>query len=168
MAKKKAIKQQPRSLTYDVKIKKARRIKFKLEDCGQRPGPDIEGRIDFYSHCVDIHLNGYGTSDMADGYGSPLALDYCDGKVQVLVWSDINSQEPDKINLENALETNREPSDDDIDDAWSRFVGNHIQPSRLHAIATIPRVEQTKEETNHFGRCKLCCRILRAYQGFKT
>jgi len=165
MAKKKAIKPH-KSLTYDVKPKKARRIKFKLEDCGDRPGPDIEGRLEFYNHCVDIHLNGYGTNDMADGYGSPIALDYCDGKVQVLVWSDINSQEPDKINMENALETNRETTEDDIDDAWSRFIGNHIQPSRLFAIAT-DLIEQTDEDANHFKKCPMCLRTLRNYQGFK-
>ena len=45
------------------------------------------------------------------GEGAPIYLEFCDGKWELFVWSDINQEDPThRIDMSGALEANREAS----------------------------------------------------------
>jgi hypothetical protein len=51
---------------------------------------------------------GYGDCGSPDGHGLPVKIEWYDGDLWVLVWSDINNQDPThKISLSGALESKR-------------------------------------------------------------
>ncbi len=54
-----------------------------------------------------IKIRGYGDHDSQDGEGSPIFLEVHEGKLRLLVWDDINQEEPRIIPLHRALESNR-------------------------------------------------------------
>ena len=68
---------------------------------------------------VTLHLNnlglaiqaeGYGEMTAAEGQGLPIYLEYLDQKLRLLVWADINDEEPTHvIDMEGAREHNRRP-----------------------------------------------------------
>ena len=65
---------------------------------------DYNGR----SAILELKPEGYGECTTLPGYGSPVVLDYGDGGLRVLVWADINSEEPTHtIDLSGALEAQR-------------------------------------------------------------
>ena len=60
---------------------------------------------------VEIRLDGYGTFD--SDQGCVVALEQYKGKVRMMIWSDINNEEPTVVNLELARNTNyRGPESD--------------------------------------------------------
>jgi len=79
------------------------------EDDGGKP---IKANIVKGGYGILISLEGYGDASHIDG-GWPVALDYFDGKLQVLVYADINSEEPTHmIPLEGAKLSERKEKDD--------------------------------------------------------
>jgi len=57
---------------------------------------------------IYIKFKGYGDCSSKDGYGEPIVIDYFNDTLKVLVWSDINKEDPTfSINLEGAKESNR-------------------------------------------------------------
>lgn len=55
-----------------------------------------------------IRVEGYGDSSSYDGEGEPVVIEFFDNKINVVVWSDINKEDPThKIDLENAKEKYR-------------------------------------------------------------
>ena len=55
-----------------------------------------------------IRPQGYGEKCTLDGEGSPIGLEIWQGRLRLIVFSDINSEDPQIIDLENARETNRD------------------------------------------------------------
>lgn len=58
---------------------------------------------------IALMIPGYGTSDMQDGYGSPIILELWEGRLRLCVWNDINAEDPTIIDLEGARENTRTP-----------------------------------------------------------
>ena len=59
---------------------------------------------------IMIGADGYGENTSEDGDGSPIVIEYHEGQFRVLVWSNINEEEPTHvISLEDARESNRIP-----------------------------------------------------------
>lgn len=57
---------------------------------------------------VGIAVEGYGDHYSKDGEGIPILMEYYDGKLRLLVWSDINSEDPTHIiDMDKAREDNR-------------------------------------------------------------
>ena len=55
-----------------------------------------------------IKAEGYGDYTSADGLGMPIVLEHYEGELRLLVWSDINQEEPTHIiSLEGAREDKR-------------------------------------------------------------
>jgi hypothetical protein len=54
-----------------------------------------------------ISPQGYGEKCAEDGKGYPIGLEIWQGKLRIVVFNDINSEDPQIINLENARESNR-------------------------------------------------------------
>ena len=68
----------------------------------------IEASVSFENGKILIGIKGYGDSFSKDGCGSPIMIDYFNNKLQVVVWSDINEEEPTHlIDLKGAKESNR-------------------------------------------------------------
>lgn len=66
---------------------------FVLHDCGRGQG-HVEGKIRFFLTGIEIFIDGYGTKTMQDGHGSPVYIEFYEGSLRVLVWSDINQEDP--------------------------------------------------------------------------
>ena len=59
---------------------------------------------------IVIGFDGYGDANSSYGYSRPLHVEYYEGKLRLLVWSDINQEEPTHvIDMCGALESNRKP-----------------------------------------------------------
>lgn len=60
---------------------------------------------------VSIYANGYGDYGTAQGHGSPVFLELHRGRLRLIVWSDINNEDPTIISLEGAREDRRRDAD---------------------------------------------------------
>lgn len=67
----------------------------------------VEIEIDEVNGQVGIRAKGYGDHGSEDGYGSPILIEWYEGKLWVRVWPDINIYDPISIDIEGARETNR-------------------------------------------------------------
>lgn len=56
---------------------------------------------------IGLRIPGYGTSDMADGHGSPIILELWEGRLRLIAWPNINEYDPTIIDMEGARETAR-------------------------------------------------------------
>ena len=71
---------------------------------------DRDVKVDLTFARGRLFLRPAGTSDKlsCDGTGWPIMLEYYDGKVQLVVWADINQEDPThNIDLTGALESHR-------------------------------------------------------------
>lgn len=73
----------------------------------QRSKPDtIE--FDCRESGINICPNGYGDFSSDPGTGAPIFIERHEGKLRLIVWSDINAEEPTHvISLEGAKESRR-------------------------------------------------------------
>jgi hypothetical protein len=61
---------------------------------------------------LGVHFPGYGDFSSMDDNGEPVLIEYRDGVPYVVVWADINSQEPTHvISLANAALKNRKETE---------------------------------------------------------
>ena len=68
----------------------------------------LNARVAFTCGKIYIHIDGYGDACSLDGEGEPIVVDFYNKKLQVLIWSDINKQDPTHvIDLAEAKEKNR-------------------------------------------------------------
>ena len=64
-------------------------------------------------HGVSLFALGYGDHGSAEGHGSPVFLELYRGQLWLVVWADINSEEPTHIiPLGGAREDRRQPDDE--------------------------------------------------------
>jgi hypothetical protein len=96
------------------------RIPFALEDlCGKAAGtvgPMQAGSISLNPHGLGLRFDGYGDCTSADGYGEPVFIEHHDGNLRVLVWDDINQEDPTLIaGISGARESRRKPEETPCD-----------------------------------------------------
>lgn len=87
---------------------------FKLADNaqGHEHQPYLRGKVVLTDRGIDIFFEGYGQNGMAEGHGSPIYIELYEGKPKLMVWADINNEEPTRvIDLSGAKESKREPDD---------------------------------------------------------
>ncbi len=61
------------------------------------------------SHQITINCEGYGDMTSTPGSGSPASIEFCDGKLRLVAWGDINQEDPTHtISLEDAKESRRD------------------------------------------------------------
>jgi len=77
------------------------------EQCTDSPAKAV--RINLLSEAGKLWIQpeGYGTKTSADGHGFPVSLEIWEGRLRLIVFSDINVEDPQIIDLENARETAR-------------------------------------------------------------
>ena len=56
---------------------------------------------------VEIAVQGYGERAAEDGNGSPVLLEFHEGRLRLVIFDDINGEDPLIINLEGARESKR-------------------------------------------------------------
>lgn len=71
-------------------------------------GPNIDITVENRNNRLFIRPEGYGNHMSKDGHGWPVTLEFVDDVVRVVVWDDINKDDPEEIDLWRAKETNRE------------------------------------------------------------
>jgi hypothetical protein len=68
----------------------------------------IETKIEAENGKIYISPNGYGDASSEDGHGCPIIIEHWNNELRVVVWADINQEDPTHIiSLENAKEINR-------------------------------------------------------------
>ena len=61
-----------------------------------------------YTEAIRIMFKGYGEKCATDGHGSPILIEIHDGRIRVVLWSDINHEDyTHAIDLGDALESKR-------------------------------------------------------------
>lgn len=80
-----------------------------LDDHGDIPvRVETEVVVEEMPTSLEIKPKGYGDFASADGSGVPIILEVCGGILRLVVWADINDDNPTHIiNLEGARETAR-------------------------------------------------------------
>jgi hypothetical protein len=64
--------------------------------------------IEHGDNSILVRPKGYGDCGSADGHGWPVVIEYYEKDVRVLVWADINKEDPTHvISLMRALESKR-------------------------------------------------------------
>lgn len=81
------------------------RLQAVLKDSSERTFEPLQVLIDCRESGINICPNGYGDFDSPSGFGAPIYLERHEGELRLIVWSDINDQEPTHvISLERARE----------------------------------------------------------------
>ena len=79
---------------------------------------------------IAIKAKGYGRRGTKNSYGNSIIIEWCDGKLFVSVWDDINQIEPNhRIDLSNAKENLRGKRTPAMDQIGSK----KLEADRLHA-----------------------------------
>jgi hypothetical protein len=88
------------------------KLKFKLFD--EEAGDEISGNFDSKNNLgVAIFFDGYGDCTSQDDSGTPVYIEKFDGKLQVRIYADINSEDPThNISLEGARLEKRKPDNE--------------------------------------------------------
>jgi len=80
---------------------------FNLKEIGGDRTLDVK-IVNDHGDGIFILPQGYGEHCAADGEGAPICLEIVEGKLRLVVWSDINREDhTDIINLEKAREDKR-------------------------------------------------------------
>ena len=82
------------------------------EQCADVPPHEIKIRIFSKFGQVWIQPEGYGNKCSVDGHGCPIGLEIWQGRLRLIVFEDINTEEPQIIDLENARESCRIDKDE--------------------------------------------------------
>jgi len=79
-----------------------------LDPQGEPALGSILMRVRGNNRLMTIGARGYGEKGAADGEGTPIVIEVHDGELRLLVWSDINSEDPTHIiSLQGAMENKR-------------------------------------------------------------
>ena len=80
---------------------------YGCEECGQETDLGMSGEDGSFG--IQIRVQGYGDISSKDGYGAPVLLENRHGTPYLVVWADINREDPTHtINLAGAAEALRE------------------------------------------------------------
>lgn len=85
-----------------------------LRDAHPDHGGRLPIRVAVSPNGVSLYAEGYGDCTSAAGHGSPVFIELYRGELRLLVWSDINAEEPTHIiPLGGAREDRRLPDDEE-------------------------------------------------------
>ncbi len=87
--------------TYTINIK---------EQCQDSPPVEIKVNVLSEGGHIWIQPQGYGEKCAIDGEGWPIGIEIWQSRLRLIVFDDINREDPQIIDLENAKETARDIS----------------------------------------------------------
>lgn len=83
-----------------------------LRDAHPDHGEKLPIRLAVSPNGVSLYAEGYGDCGSAEGHGTPVFIELYKGELRVLVWADINQEDPtDIIPLGGAREDRRQPDE---------------------------------------------------------
>mgnify|MGYP001305545996 CR=1 FL=1 len=77
------------------------------EQCPESESMEIRVKTVSENGQLWIQPQGYGEKNIEDGQGFPIGLEIWQGRLRLIVFTDINEEEPQIIDLEKARETAR-------------------------------------------------------------
>ena len=85
-----------------------RQIDITLRDSSEKQSSTVPIQINYRETGINIRPQGYGDTGSEPGFGAPIYLEVYRGELRLIVWSDINHEEPTHvISLEAAREERR-------------------------------------------------------------
>ena len=81
------------------------------EQCADVPKRQIKVKLLTEGGQLWIQPEGYGDKCSAEGHGCPVGLEIWQGRLRLIVYDDINEEDPQIIDLKNARETARHQGD---------------------------------------------------------
>ena len=81
---------------------------FISEQCSDAPGKKLPVNIMAELGKLWVQPVGYSDKTSADGHGWPIGMEIWQGRLRLIVFDDINTEEPKIIDLENAAEESRD------------------------------------------------------------
>ena len=72
-------------------------INFKLDDVIDYDDKSIRGKIAIENDRIILHFQGYGDAFSDDSDGYPVLIELYEGTPRVVIWEDINIEEPTRI-----------------------------------------------------------------------
>jgi len=75
-----------------------------IKDLSRKSGIEIPVKIRLSNDALWIQPQGYGEKISAEGQGWPICLEIWDSELRVLVWDDIDNEDPTVIGMEKAKE----------------------------------------------------------------
>jgi hypothetical protein len=105
-------------------------------------GSTVVGSLDINDSVgVSIRFDGFSTIDSQDNVGAPIYIEYYAGELRVLVWSDINKDDPTHIiPLNGAKNNNREP-DEDLKEVINTANVVELYPARMPLMSPKELIE---------------------------
>ena len=91
----------------EIETRKSREagLLFSLKDSST--GDELPITFFIENGAIWFRPEGYGESLAADGKGTPIGIEYHEGQLRVLLWTDINTEEPLIVNMKKAKEEKR-------------------------------------------------------------
>jgi hypothetical protein len=85
------------------------KVTVPLQDLDPDTSKEVVIDIEQKHRSLSISPRDYGDKTSQDGNGTPIMLEVYKGKLRLLVWDDINQEDPSHvIDMEGARETERE------------------------------------------------------------
>jgi hypothetical protein len=84
-----------------------REIEATLHDADSATARTQPVVVEIGKTAICLRLADYGDYGSADGHGVPILLERWQGRLRLIVWADINEQEPQIIDMEGAREDRR-------------------------------------------------------------
>ena len=86
-------------------------LEVKLADADSESLGSLPIRIEASDFAISIFPQGHGDFGSAVGHGCPLFIEFYQGHLRVIVFPDINEQDPRIIDLSGAMEDRRSSED---------------------------------------------------------
>ena len=83
-----------------------------LKDADPEHSETVRVRVAANDSAISIFPEGYGDFGSAPGHGCPVFLEFYRGRLRLIVFADINEQEPTIIDLESAREDRHVPCEE--------------------------------------------------------
>lgn len=83
-----------------------------LNDADSEHSERLRVRVTANDSAISIFPEGYGDFGSAPGLGCPVFLELYEGRLRLIVFPDINNQEPTILNLESARDEQHVPCEE--------------------------------------------------------
>jgi len=90
---------------------KEQEAEFILKDNNSDFDNQLNVKIKMDGSFLAIQPQGYGEPTSEDGSGYPILMEIYEGRLRLIVWDDINCQDPKIIDLEKSKETLRKEAE---------------------------------------------------------
>ena len=86
----------------------SRKLQLRLHDVYDESSTVIDAEVEIGQDFIAVRFLGYGDHNSVDGEGTPILIENQGGVPKVVLWSDINEEDPThRISLECAAESRR-------------------------------------------------------------